>query len=82
MQKRTIREWYKLLKEPYCSQAIANCKVLENTEDSLFHALTGGFVFNESPEGIYYWYDVCNSCDKNPEKYLKEKNNIDNYEIF
>ena len=55
-QKTTI-EWLMMLKEPYRSQAIGNNSeaYLSTRADSISNAITHGFSWLGSPEGLEYW---------------------------
>ena len=67
--KKTRREWFATLPEPYQSQAIENAiehgkkfkvsedSVMDTTANSLTHSLITGFIFDGTPEeqGRDYW---------------------------
>ena len=55
--KKTIREWFALLPEPFGTQALINTgdKQLAVSKVSLAKALDGAFVWEFSPQGLTYW---------------------------
>lgn len=64
-EKKTLKEWFMTLREPYRSESISNTDDLTKVEASLIGALSGAFVWSDSPQGDEYWRDVF----RNPEKY-------------
>ncbi len=66
MVLKTRKEWFKTLEEPYRTQAINNTiqqneSLLEVEKESLSIALSMGFTYKSSPEGVDYWRDLYDS---------------------
>lgn len=63
---KTIQEWFEELEEPYRSQAIKNTKkhILTSEVRSLRGALSGAFVWKESPQKDGYWRDLYYKTNK------------------
>jgi hypothetical protein len=59
MERKTRKEWFETLPEPYNVEAIRNTKqiALNNVCHSLKEAIYCGFVWSESKEGLEYWAD-------------------------
>lgn len=55
----TVRGWLETLPEPYRSQAIENCKWLEDECKFQFMAIRDSFTWKESPQGYEHWLSVC-----------------------
>lgn len=70
--KITYRQLFEKLNEPYCSQAIANCKRIyidEFIDDTacVSRAVDSTFNWFDSPQGYTYWDEVYKGVrDKNP----------------
>ena len=67
---KTIREHLNDLPEPYRTEALENARNSKpNTEyaleSSTHGALTGGFVFSETPQGINYWWGLIDELNQN-----------------
>lgn len=60
----SITEWLQKLPEPYRTQALNNTELypypgaVNETLPSLFMAVSLGFVWHQSQEGVSYWSDV------------------------
>lgn len=67
MVNKTPREWLQELDEPYRTQAINNCDDdwLDNTTDcdTLFSAITNGFIWTDTPEGWDYWSELADQLE-------------------
>lgn len=60
---KTIREHLNDLPEPYRTEALENAKnskpsTLHAMEKSMSGAITGAFLFHETPQGADYWFDL------------------------
>jgi hypothetical protein len=55
--KKTAKEWFQQLHEPYRTQAMENCTA-NDYESSLLDAISGGFLWVSTREGFEYWRDV------------------------
>jgi hypothetical protein len=55
--KKTAKEWFEQLPEPYRTQALENCTA-KGEEDSLSEAIFGGFIWSLTPQGYGYWSDI------------------------
>lgn len=70
MKNLTITEWLEQLPEPARTQALNNTEVCpypgnENKElPSLFLAISMGFIWHQTPEGINYWSDIHDRAQK------------------
>ena len=70
IENLTIAEWYEKLPEPYRAQAIKNAKLhpyagAENKRlPSLFFALSMGFYWHKTEEGVSYWFDLHTRVEK------------------
>lgn len=63
---KTIKEWLSELDSPYREQALENMdKDIPYTGDrkveSIKGALSGAFMWHETPEGYNYWRHLCHS---------------------
>lgn len=58
--KKTIKEWFETLEEPYRTQALFNIpeKLKSGEVDCLSFALAIGFVWEDSPEEDEYWKEL------------------------
>lgn len=66
MATKTRLQWFNTLPEPYKTQAINNTiqqneDLLEEKDNILTFALSGGFAWRETPEGLDYWKDFHDS---------------------
>lgn len=84
MEKKTIKEWLEMMKEPYKSQALINLSPsqIDRTVGSISVALYIGFTWRETPEGHDYWMGIHIQSSITPEKYLDSSFNEPNHEIF
>lgn len=66
--KKTVRQYYEMLPEPYRSQAIKNCRDehgesrLDREALSLHHAIDYGMYWSATPEGSSYWGDLADKA--------------------
>jgi len=70
--KRTLREWFNMLKKEYRTKAFENTKrqtLLEQGQSSMWDAITGAFFWDEPPEGHDYWTNIAH----NPQNYVLKK---------
>jgi hypothetical protein len=63
---KKISNWYKKLPEPARTEAlnIVTYATSQLKVKSLYEALSGGFVWYESPQGRYYWEAITESYEK------------------
>lgn len=56
-KEKTIREWFETFPEPYRTQAIENTRErsLNTKAPSAIEALSLGFVWSSSQQGLGYW---------------------------
>lgn len=80
--KKTVRQWLQLLKEPYRSQ-ILSYKLVRGDDIvvSLSDALLLSTGWESTIEGDEYWNNLYRDMSTNPDKYLAN-NTEPNYEIF
>lgn len=60
MKEYTVEQWFKLLPPEIREKAISYTSGyrLERKEPNLEDALSGSFLYHESPEGVYFWSSV------------------------
>jgi hypothetical protein len=64
---KTTREWLEELPEPYRTQALENCKWLNENCNSLDSAICGAFPWDETSQSDIYWAEVADWC-ANPQE--------------
>lgn len=77
---KTIEEWFKCLPENIAKKAIFNAEIQDSARlyrqtDFLSNALTIGFNWTDSAEGMSYWYNLFLDIDKQ-EQLFKTKEDI------
>lgn len=60
---KTIREWLEELPEPYRSEALENMTEGGGykMKESLKAAIGDAFIWQSTPQGYHYWYNLKNS---------------------
>lgn len=60
MKEYTVEQWFSLLPPDIREKAISYTSEyrLERKEPNLEDALSGSFLYHESPEGVYFWSSV------------------------
>ncbi|NBU80618.1 MAG: hypothetical protein EBS55_03080 [Flavobacteriaceae bacterium] len=75
-EQKTPEQWFKLLKEPYRSEAIANIDVnrdnYKNYPKSFYDALNNSFSWYTSKQGRDYWAKIQVSIKAGETTYLSE----------
>lgn len=74
--KKTPEQWFKMLKEPYRSEAIANIDIesINIYYTSINKALCTSFVWSDSKQGDDYWVKISSSLEKGETTYLEPEN--------
>ena len=79
-QEKKPAEWFKMLKEPYRSEAIANIKHHDRLSERLHDSLCHAFHWKTSIQGLDYWHIIYNSIEAGETTYLEPEQigNTDN----
>jgi len=59
--QKTLEQWLNELEEPHKSKALKNCYLHGKANDfsrTLDAALVAAFIWNKTPEGFRYWFDL------------------------
>ncbi len=58
--EKTIKEWLEELPDGYRERAIVNTEegMLDASRSTLLDAIYGAFIWEDSPEGHWFWKDV------------------------
>jgi len=79
-EQKTPADWFKMLKEPYRSEAIANIDVnrrnYENYPKSFYTALNNSFDWYYSKQGRDYWYKIQVSVQAGETTYLETETEL------
>lgn len=63
-ETKPIKEWLEMLDEPYRTQALENYTTEDDeTTTTLSDALWSAFAWEKTPQGLSYWYELCNSLE-------------------
>lgn len=64
--KKTIKQWFETLPEPYRTQALNNANIflLDQEETNMEDAFYNGFFWAFSPEGYDYWEEFINNISR------------------
>jgi hypothetical protein len=75
---KTIREWFDLLRPDIREKALENAvseqQNLSETLPTLKKAILGSFIFDYSPQGNDYWWDIYQSINNGSTEFLAPKN--------